>query len=111
MNGGSKGEGQPGRGRVHWAPRGRRRWCTGAARCVENADAHASMGRTVFLHWQAMLDALRRRGAKESIAVLGDEAIAAPRPALPDRRRRAKEGVPTLDDRLGPPTDSTTGAR
>ena len=106
MGSAARGSGNEGRARVHWSPRGRRRWCPGAARSSAAAQAQVPTGWTSYLHWQGMLDVLRGRRAAESAASesappRADAAAGLPRPepraALPDRRAAAAEGAPAAD--------------
>ena len=109
MASGAKGSGNEGRARVRWSPRGRRRWCPGAARSSAAAQAQVPTGWTSYLHWQGMLDALRGRRVHEIAA--GEAAQARPqsavdgaepsrpepRAALPDRRQRSPSEAPAVD--------------
>ena len=113
MGGAGKGWSAECRARVLWSPRGRRRWCPGAARGAEIAGARAPTGWTAFLQWQAVFDALRGRRAQASLTqtsveARAQEAHAQPRAALPDRRRRSHDGAPPLDGWLERTGDTTS---
>lgn len=111
MSGGTRAGNAECRARVLWSPRGRRRWCPGAARAAETASARPSTGWTAYLQWQTVVAALRGRRAHEESAQSSAQPSAQthpqPRAALPDRRRRAHEGAPPLDGWLERTADST----
>lgn len=118
MGGGTRSSGSEGRARVQWSPRGRRRWCPGAARSSAAAQVQVPTGWTSYLHWQGMLDALRGRRAPE---IAGNDRAAQaphgssptstaqprpePRAALPDRRSRAAGEAPAVDGWLDGTSD------
>ncbi|HVS19841.1 MAG TPA: hypothetical protein VMT18_14645 [Planctomycetota bacterium] len=120
MGNGLKGTPGEGRPRVVWSRRGQRRWCPGAGRSSAAATANVPTGWTAYLHWQAVVDAVRGRRAMEpqepqepqepetelaTRALAADQPHAEPRAALPDRRRAAPSEEPALDGWLDATSD------